>query len=300
MSRILLIGGSGQLGLALAGAFADAGELVTTGHTAAAGATRSLDLGDAEAVAAILEEVRPDLILAAGAMCNVDGCELDPDRCRRVNTLGPEQLAADAQLRPARLVFYSTDHVFDGLCPGPYHENDLTAPLSRYAASKLEAEETIRRVLPERHLIIRTGWVYGPDLQRRNFALRLVARLRAGETVTVPEDQFGCPTYTDDLARATRFLVDGGHTGTFHATGPDFVSRIALARSICDAFGEKPDGLRGSPTAALGQAARRSLRVHLSCAKLQAAGAPAFRGVDAGLASLAEWAMAAPPAGGRS
>ena len=141
------------------------------------------------------------------------------------------------------------------------------------------------RAMPEGHLIIRTGWLYGPDPRRRNFALRLVARLRAGETVTVPEDQFGCPTYTEDLARATRWLVDRGHTGTFHATGPDFVSRISLARSICRVFGEADEGVRASPTAALGQAARRSLRVQLSCEKLQATGAPHFRGIEAGLSA---------------
>ena len=293
--RILLVGASGQVGTALASAFVDAGEIVATAHTHVASPARALNLGDEDQLTSVIEAAAPDLILVSGAMCNVDACELDPDRCRRINTRGPERLAAYARARSASLVFYSTDHVFDGARSRAYREEDETGPLSRYARSKLEAEEAIRRELPDRHLILRTGWVYGPDVQRRNFALRLVERLRAGETVLVPRDQCGCPTYTDDLARVTRWLVDRSYTGTFHATGPDFIDRLSLARAICAAFGETADRLRPCATSELGQAARRSLEVRLSCDKLRATGAPPFRGIDAGLSALAAWAAAGGP-----
>jgi len=296
--RILLIGASGQLGAALAPAFADAGTIAGTAHAHGAGTHRVLDLSDPANVSSVLEDVRPDVILLAGAMCNVDGCELDPDRCRRINSEGPTQLAEYAQRHSASLVFYSTDHVFDGARDGAYSEEDATNPLSRYAASKRDAETAIRAALPDRHLIIRTGWVYGPDPQRRNFALRLIARLQSGETVRVPSDQYGCPSFTEDVARVTRWLVDRGHTGTFHAVGPDYVNRVTLSEAICRAFGESPAGLQPCATRDLGQAAQRSLAVRLSCDKLRALGAPALRGVDAGLGALAAWA--AQPAGDRA
>src|SRR5262249_29690228 len=118
--------------------------------------------------------------------------------------------------------------------------------------------------LPERHLIVRTGWVYGPDRVRRNFALRLVDNLRARRIVRVAADQFGCPTSTSDLALATRWLVDHHHTGTFHAVGPEYVDRVTLAREVCSAFDIDAGGVVPCSTSDLRQTAPRSLRVQLT------------------------------------
>jgi dTDP-4-dehydrorhamnose reductase len=283
--RTLLIGASGQVGHALAGQFAG-DELVTASHQHARAGDLQLDLGDAAAVRRALADVRPDLVLVAGAMCNAELAETERDMCERINTLGPAAVAEYAHGSGARVVYFSSDHVFDG-AQERYVESDAMHPLYVYAATKARGEEAIRAILPERHLIVRTGWVYGPDAERRNFALRLVDRITAGETVTVPGDQWGCPTYTDDLARATRHLVDRGLTGTFHATGPDFVDRGTLAFAICDQFGLDRGRVAVKPTRELGQVARRSLRVRLDCGKLHSAGAPAFRGVADGLRALA-------------
>ena len=283
--RTLLIGASGQVGHALAAAFA--GEtLVKASHRHAKDGELRLDLGEANAVQSTLRRVRPDLVLVAGAMCNAEQCEIEPDVCEGINTTGPALVAAYARDHGARVVFFSTDHVFDG-AKERYVEGDDTNPLYAYARSKARAEVMIRERLPECHLIIRTGWVYGPDAERRNFALRLVDRVAAGETVTVPSDQWGSPTHTEDLARATRHLVERAATGTFHATGPDFVDRGSLAMMICDAFGLDRAAICLRPTRDLGQVARRSLRVRLDCEKLRLMSAPPFRGVTEGLGSLA-------------
>lgn len=220
-------------------------------------------------------------------MCHVDRCEQEPDLCRQINVNGPAAVADYARRHGSRVVFFSTDHVFDGAQPS-YCESALVNPLSIYARSKMEAEDVIRQTIPAQHLIIRSGWVYGPDPQRRNFILRLVDRLRAGETVDVPADQWGSPTYTEDLAEAVRVLVEREETGTFHATGPELIDRVSLARRVCDTFGLDANEVVPRPTSALGQVARRSLRVLLNCDKLHATGAPRFREIGAGLDALLE------------
>ena len=214
----MLIGASGQLGHALADSFADRG-LVRGAHQHPEPGDVRVDLGDARQTASVLSEVRPDVILVAGAFCNVDRCETEPEHCARINTQGPAVVADYARTHGAHVVLFSTDHVFDGAHPS-YVETDSVHPLNEYARSKALAEDEVRRRVPDRHLILRTAWVYGPDRHRRNFALRLVDRIRAGAQVQIAADQWGSPTYTVDLATATRDLVDRGVVGTFHATSP--------------------------------------------------------------------------------
>lgn len=288
MSKVFLIGGSGQLGMALGAAFDRGHSVVSTAHNHPQPGQITLDLGDVAAAISLLQSHRPDVVLVAGAMCHVDLCEQETDLCRRINVEGPAAIAEYARRAGTRVVFFSTDHVFDG-ARHSYAENDEVHPVSAYARSKTEAENAIRGIIPAQHLIIRTGWMYGPDSQRRNFILRLIDRLRQGEAVDVPADQWGCPTYTDDLAQAVRFLVDKGAIGTFHATGPDLIDRASLARRVCDRFDLDADLVMPRPTTALGQPARRPLRVLLDCSKLSLTGAPGFRGISAGLDALAAW-----------
>ena len=185
-------------------------------------------------------------------------------------------------------MLFSTDHVFDGTQES-YKEADSVRPLNAYARTKAESEEIVREVLPGRHLVIRTAWLYGPDTARRNFILRLVDRAMAGERIQVPTDQSGSPTYTEDVARATRFLLEHGHAGTFHATGPELMDRVSLARQVCAHFGLDEGAIVPVPTSALGQAAPRPLCVRLDCQKIETAGVSRFRGVAAGLAVLRAW-----------
>ena len=284
-ARTLLIGGSGQLGRALADRFADCGLMTASNAHARAGEIR-IDLGNAPDTRAALEAAQPDLILVAGAMCNVDQCEVEPERCDRTNLEGPAVVAEYARTHDVRAVFFSTDHVFDGM-KAEYVESDPVNPLNAYASSKARAESVMRATLPDRHVIIRTGWLYGPDWQRRNFVLRLVDRLRGGEWVTVPADQWGSPTHVDDVALAVRHLIDRGQIGTFHATGPTFMSRSELAELVCEYFGLDAGRLVRRHTADLGQTARRPLRVLLNCQKLAAVGVARFRSVADGLTALA-------------
>lgn len=286
--RGLLIGASGQLGRALSAVFSRGFEMVEAGYRHARAGQLRVDLGDAGSVLAALREAKPDVILIAGAMCNVDLCELEPMACRRVNALGPQVIAEYAREKGNCVVLFSTDHVFDGSLEA-YEEWDRIGPLNAYARSKAMGEAIVRELMPDGHLVIRTSWLYGPDEQRRNFVLRVVDRLAAGESVLVPSDQWGSPTYSEDLARATRFLVEHGHRGTFHATGPEFIDRASFARRICGHFGLDEGSIVPKLTSELGQAAPRPLRVRLNCRKLRAAGAQGFKGIDSGLACLSTW-----------
>lgn len=288
MRSVLIIGASGQLGRALCAAFEGAGELVGTGWRAPLAGQERLDLADPEATRALLRRVSPEWILLAGAYCNVDQAEAEPDRCLAVNARGPETVAAYARERGSRVVYFSTDSVFDGSAPA-HAEDDTPRPVNVYSMSKAAGEQAIAALPESQRVILRTAWVYGPDEAHRNFALRVVHEARAGRSIQVPEDQWGTPTYSDDVAQLARWMLDEGRAGVWHAPGPECISRVAMARAICERFGLEPQLVRPVPTAALGQRARRPLRVRLDGAKLRAAYPRPFRSLEEGLASLRSW-----------
>jgi len=251
-----------------------------------------LNLADPQQIGEVFDSAQPAWILIAGAFCHVDLCETKRKNCFNVNVAGPKRCAELARQTGATVVYYSTDHVFDGT-KERYSESDAVQPLNTYAESKVAGEEALRAALPEGHLILRTSWLYGPDPARKNFPIRFTDRLRAGEKVPVPSDQWGSPTYTEDLARVTRFLLEKGARGTFHATGPDFLSRGTLAARICKSY--HLDALQATfvETDQLQQPAKRPLRIRLNTDKLAAIGAPPLRGVTEGLKSLRPVALEA-------
>ena len=284
----MVIGTAGQLGRALVAALKPAYDVIEAVRTSPLPGQVLVDLEDPAGAAATVRSLRPSWIVIAGAYCNVDGAEAERGRCLRVNVEGPRAVAAAAHELGAGVVYYSTDQVFDGTRES-YQEGDPVHPLNLYAQSKAQGEAAIRSEAPDRHLILRTAWLYGPDPARRNFALRLVDQLSAGHPVRVPSDQWGTPTYTEDLAEVTRMLLARNQQGTVHAVGPEFLDRMALARFICRCFGLNEARLIPTPTVELGQAARRPLKVRLRCERLAPTGAPSFRGVDAGLHALLRW-----------
>ncbi len=283
--RVLILGAGGQLGQALSQELRRDYQPVEAVHRLPEPGQRLLELTDLPATLALLDDVRPDWILIAAAFCNVDLCETERERCRQVNARTPAEIAAWARKKNATVLYYSTDHVFDGAA-ADYSEETPASPLSVYAQAKVEGERAVREQLPGRHLILRTSGLYGPEAQRKNFVVRLVDQLRAGNRLRLPSDQWGSPTYNGDLAVATRFLLEKGLHGTFHATGPEFMPRIQLAKQVCDAFELDEKLLDPVPTAELKQPARRPLRVRLRGEKLASAGAPKMRAVGEGLMSL--------------
>lgn len=228
--RVLITGAGGQLGHDLQRAFAHDAH-----HDVVACSRAELDLSSRDSVLQAITTVAPDAVVHAGAWTNVDGCETDPDRAWRVNALGTRHVAEGARIAGARVLYVSTDYVFDGRATTPYTEWDATNPLSMYGRSKLAGE----RELSGGDTVVRTSWVCGLD--GSNFVKTMLRVAAERETLTVVADQHGCPTFTPDLAATIKLLVVHRRPGVFHVTNQGPTTWFAFARAILAAAGLDPD-----------------------------------------------------------
>ncbi len=199
--KILLLGKGGQVGWELQRSLAPLGEVVALDRhsTDCCG-----NLGNLDGLAETVRAVRPDVIVNAAAYTAVDKAESEPDGARAINSTAPCVLAQEAQKLGAWLVHYSTDYVFDGSGSRPWIESDQTAPLNVYGQTKLEGERLIAKNC-DKHLILRTSWVYGA--RGGNFAKTMLRLAQEREKLTVIDDQFGAPTGADLLADVTAHIV---------------------------------------------------------------------------------------------
>ena len=234
--RVLITGGRGQLGTEFAAVCDSAGDdVVLCAHS-------DLDVSDRESALQVVGAVHPDVVIHAGAWTNVDGCEEDPSRAYLVNALGSRHMAEAAALVGARLLYVSSDYVFDGRGTGPdgggaYTEWDATGPISHYGRSKLGGEHEVAAVLGPAATIVRASWVVGR--YGANF-LKTMLRLANDpeeKPVTVVDDQRGCPTFTADLAVVMRRLAVSRLPGLFHGSNEGPVSWCEFASAIFRAAG---------------------------------------------------------------
>lgn len=227
-----------------------------------------LDITDASRVNEWFRKNRPGVVFLTAALTNVDYCEDHPDEAFRVNAEGARNVAREAVRCGSKLVFYSTDYVFDGK-DGPYGEQAKHCPGSVYGSSKLEAEKIVQELLDD-HLILRTTVVYGWDRRSKNFAMQVYEKLQAGLPMRVPEDQVGNPTLVDYLAEASVRLVQQGVRGIVNIVGKDLLPRSEFAKALARVFGLDPEMIVPVPTDSLGQRARRPLKGGLKVEKLTA------------------------------
>lgn len=234
MTRILLFGAGGQLGREITALAAAKGIALTgLGHA-------DLDIADPVAVARALEASRPDALINAAAYTAVDKAETEPELAARINAFAPGLVAERCARYRTPLVHISTDYVFDGTKAGAYVEADPVAPLGVYGRTKAAGEAAVRAAA-ERHVIVRTSWVYGA--YGNNF-LKTMLRL-AGERdqLRVVADQRGCPTATRDLAEAVlaaALAAAGGDArwGTYHFAGTGATTWHGFASAIVAAAAE--------------------------------------------------------------
>lgn len=225
---------------------------------------RHLDASDPRAVAALMDAERPDVVYLPAGEPNVDWCEQHPCEARALNVYPARATLEAARTRRATVVFFSSDYVFDG-SHGPYGETDAPRPLSVYGRIKREIEQ---EVLDAGGTVVRTTTVFGRELPPgKNFAIRVVARLRAGDRVQAPGDQISTPTWSDDLARAAVTLPAAG---IWHVAGPDLVARDEFARRIARAFDLDAGLVDAVSTSSLGQVAARPALGGLRTDKLAA------------------------------
>jgi dTDP-4-dehydrorhamnose reductase len=252
-----------------------------------------VDLQEEAETQQVVEAFRPDAVIHCAARPSVDWCEENPGPARRLNCEATLNVLEAAERVGARLVFLSTDYVFDGRS-GPYLESAPTRPLNAYGRMKLKMEEAILGSRGE-HVVVRTTNVYGFDLESKNFLMVVLARLGRGETVGAAEDQYGTPTHVEDLCRVTRGLLEDETGGLFHVAGPDYLDRVEWARAAAAAFDLPAGQVRGAVTSSLDQAARRPLRAGLATERLGADAASGLRALEEGLAEMRRQRDRLPP-----
>ena len=253
---VLVVGASGFVGSELMKAFGP-GAVGTYCHTPVDGLV-PLDITDRAQVDDLVGRLRPRIIVHPAAQPNVDRCESEVEESYLVNVTGTRNVAEAARAVGARFVYFSTDYLFDGR-DGPYPPDAEPAPLQVYGVHKLEAERVVRATL-ENHLIVRVCGVYGYHPDGKNFVMGLIAKGRRGERMNVPADQWGTPTFVENLAAAVKELALSSHTGVAHPVGPDYLARIDFARLGAEVLGLDPGFLCPVTTMELGQPARRPLR----------------------------------------
>lgn len=228
---ILLFGGGGQLGK----------EMVRTAHEQGVALTATsrveADISDSGAVARVMASIRPGLVVNAAAYTKVDQAEVEPAEAMLANERGPAILSGACATAGVPLVHLSTDYVFDGTKLGPYRETDPVAPLGVYGRTKAAGEAGIRS-RHERHLILRTSWVYGEF--GANFCKTMLRLAGERDELRVVSDQRGCPTSTRDLALAIcqiapRLIARENIWGTYHLAGAGVTTWHGFASRIVDA-----------------------------------------------------------------
>ncbi len=228
--KLLLLGGNGQVGRELRRSLAPLGELVVATRDGA-DADVAADFEAPEAVAALVARSAPDVVVNAAAYTAVDRAETDAPAAYRANTEAPGAIALACARRDALLVHYSTDYVFDGAARRPYREDDPTAPLGVYGASKLAGEAAIR-ASGARHAILRTAWVYAAH--GRNFLATMLRLAGERDELRVVADQVGAPTAAGWIADATAGILRRGvaQAGTWHLVAGGETSWHGFAAEI--------------------------------------------------------------------
>jgi dTDP-4-dehydrorhamnose reductase len=188
------------------------------------------DLADRVGVLSAMEKIRPDVIVNCAAYTNVDGCESNEEVALLVNGAGPGYLAEAAIELGATLVHVSTDYVFDGTKKSPYTEDDTVNPKSAYGRTKLQGERAILDSGLAKFFIVRTSWLYGPG--GKNFVETILRLAQEREELRVVADQFGTPTYTEDLAAAIFRLLPTKNFGIYHVSGQGECSWYEFACEI--------------------------------------------------------------------
>ena len=195
-----------------------------------------MDISDKGLVEESFKSIKPDVVVHAATLTDVDKCELNKELAWRVNVEGTKNIAEAAKSTGSFLIYISTDYVFNGET-GRYKESDKPDPINYYGLTKLKAEELVKS-RPD-YFIARPSVIYGstPAAGKVNFALWLIETLRKGEHVKIVTDQWNTPTLNTNLAEMTLEVVERKLTGTFHLCGATRVSRFEFAELIAEAFG---------------------------------------------------------------
>jgi dTDP-4-dehydrorhamnose reductase len=270
--RILIIGASGLIGSNCLRYLGEQGhDVLGTYYSYPAKDTIFLDtLNPENPQNADLKGFSPDIILNCGALTHVDYCEHNPDESYAKTVESHAHVLRWADELKARVVYISTDYVFDGVA-GPYREEDAVNPISVYGRHKLEAEQATLEQNPD-NLVLRVTNVYGDEERGKNFVARIVDQAKNGQKLmlNLPVDQYATPVNGLDVARALHLLLRDGKTGIYHIASTDFLNRVELALKVLNYFPGAKYELHPKRTSELNQPAARPLMGGLITAKFSA------------------------------
>nr|MBN2276787.1 dTDP-4-dehydrorhamnose reductase [candidate division Zixibacteria bacterium] len=236
-SKILVTGAAGLLGSDLTAYFSEKYDVYPAGR-------EDFDIRDFAAADRIFTKFEPDIVLHAAALADVDKCEADEELAYGVNAAGTENVARLCHDYRVRMIYYSTDYVFDGNSSRPYTENDPTNPINIYGRSKLEGETRVLSLL-DGAVVLRIAWLYSTG--KRAFINKLIMTGRKymdekkarknPDPIKVAADQIGSPTWTMEIARQTEVVIKNNLKGIFHCAAGGECSRYEMARILFEHLG---------------------------------------------------------------
>jgi dTDP-4-dehydrorhamnose reductase len=227
--RVLVTGVNGQLGW-------DVAKRLAPEHVVISFDKKKMDLATPSIIGGLLSKEEPDIIVHCGAYTMVDKAEEEKELCHKINAEATRAIAEEASQNGTRLIFISTDYVFDGTKPEPYETDDRPNPINYYGLTKLEGELAVKELV-KKHQIIRTSWVFGTN--GGNFVKTIIRLGKEQEILRVVTDQVGSPTYTVDLAELIFQMVRSDRYGTYHATNEGYCSWHRFATEIVQIKGWK-------------------------------------------------------------
>jgi dTDP-4-dehydrorhamnose reductase len=259
--RVAITGAAGLFGQGLVRAFSTRHDVVPLTRTDA-------DITNAQAVLAVLERVRPDLVVHPAGIPDLDICEADPALGFLVNYQGTRNVVEAARRVGAGIAHISTDAVFDGKKLAPYLETDEPHPLTVYGQTKLQAEQAAKAW--EKHWIFRVPVLFGPG--KTNFVEKGLRKIASGGEYLVASDQLGCATHTVDAGLKMMEVVEAGPCGLYHLSNQGSCTRYELARQAAQLAGLDPGKVVGVPDAMLRRRAPRLKYAVMEMGALRQAG----------------------------
>ena len=226
-----------------------------------------LDKTDKKSVFELFKKIKPNAVVDTGAMHNVDGCEREPEKSRRINVEGTENVAKACDKYDSGMLFISTDYVFDGKSDEKYTETDNPNPTSIYAKHKLEAEKIVLETI-EDAIVIRPSVIYGWDPVKDNFVTWAYKELKKGNNINIIDDQYNNPTLADDLADMIVSLIEDKYIGIYHTAGSECLNRYEFTLKIAEVFGLDKSLVNPIKTKDLNQLAERPMKCCMDINKI--------------------------------
>ena len=288
--KILVIGGSGLLGNKLYQLLEESNyDVYSTFYKNPNYAKNcfQLDITSKDQVNHVLNKVSPDVVVQTAAYTNVDDCERNRDRAYDINVMGTKNIAIAANKLSAKLVYISTDYVFDGK-KGLYIEDDPLNPINYYGLTKLEGEEIVKKICSN-FIIARTSVIYGSN--KINFVTWIIDQLKKGKQIDIVTDQYVSPTLNIDLAEQLLGLIEKDARGVYHTAGGERISRYDFSMAIADVFDLDKDLINPAKMEDFNWPAKRPVDSSLDLSKISEIKKPCIvkEGVKMLQEDLGEW-----------